>query len=83
MVGVYLAQLDIYKSKYNRKVVFNEKRKKILDVYWIYYLLQEFELLYYNLSSARIFFRMESGSDVDGEDEENEDSQSIASISTN
>ena len=50
--------------------------------YWIC-LLQEFELLYYNLSSARIFFRMEND---DGEDEDSEteneteaDSQSIGS----
>ena len=49
--------------------------------YWIC-MLQEFELLYYNLSSARIFFRMEND---DGEDEDCEteaDSQSIASITS-
>ena len=39
---------------------------KYILVFYSIYLLQEFELLYYNLSSARIFFRM----DDDGEDEE-------------
>ena len=51
--------------------------------YWIC-LLQEFELLYYNLSSARIFFRMETddGGDEECENETETDSQSIASITS-
>ena len=39
---------------------------------------QEFELLYYNLSSARIFFRTEL--DENDEDEENEDARSYVSF---
>ena len=39
---------------------------------WIFF-LQEFELLFYNLSSARIFFRMDENDD----DEDEEDLKSV------
>ena len=41
--------------------------------------LQEFELLFFNLSSARIFFRND---DNEEDDEENEDAQSAISASS-
>ena len=40
---------------------------------------QEFELLFFNLSSARIFFRND---DNEEDDEENEDAQSAISASS-
>ena len=44
----------------------------IMIGFWIFF-LQEFELLFYNLSSARIFFRMDENDD----DEDEEDLKSV------
>ena len=57
-------------SLYKRRSSITQK----VGIWKTFFCLQEFELLYYNLSSARIFFRLED--DDNNSDEDDEDSKS-------